>query len=177
MHETPDGTAAGTIVETEAYLEREDGASHARFGRTRRSEVMFGAPGRSYVYFVYGMHYLFNAVTESEGTAGAVLVRALEPVVGLELMAGRRGGRETDLTCGPAKLCQSLGIGREQNDLDLSLGPLGIFGGHPARGMEVVVTTRIGVSESREEPYRFLMKGSPYVSTRPDGEEKRRGSR
>ncbi len=160
--------ASGIIVEAEAYLELDDGASHARFGRTGRSEVMFGEPGRSYVYFVYGMHYLFNAVTEEKGTAGAVLIRALEPVEGLQLMAERRGGRQSDLTNGPAKLCQALGIGRAQNDLDLCSSPLGIFSSECARGEEILASSRIGVAGSREEPYRFLLKGNPYVSKRPD---------
>lgn len=124
---------------------------------------MFGHPGIAYVYFVYGMHYMFNVVTERDRAAGAVLVRALEPVEGLDLMTLRRG-RATDLTSGPARLCQALSINREQNGADLSAGPLGIWRRKSYDDKEVEITPRIGVCGSHEEPYRYLVKGNPHVS-------------
>lgn len=153
------------IVETEAYLGDGDYASHARFGPTRRSRVLFGPPGLAYVYFIYGMHCLFNVVTESDGVAGAVLVRALEPLDGTDLMAARRGrGELLELTRGPARLCQALAIELEMNEADLSRGPLGIWRGDSLPGSMVLKTTRIGVTGSKEELYRYLVKGNPYVS-------------
>lgn len=170
-HETPEtpegteGTAAGIIVETEAYLGQADEASHARFGRTGRSRIMFGPPGRAYVYFIYGMHYMFNVVTEPAGTAGAVLIRALKPTEGLELMARRRGGAAVGLpACGPARLTRALGISLEQNGDDLTAGPLGIWDRKPGSDIEINATPRIGVVGSREHPWRFVMKGNPHVS-------------
>ncbi len=157
-------------METEAYLEHDDAASHARFGPTERSRVMFGQPGRAYVYFIYGMHCMFNVVTELEGKAGAVLVRALEPLDGLEVMGSRRGVSEARaLTSGPARLCQALAITLEQNEADLTRGPLGILQGKTVRRDGVVCTPRIGVVGSREEPYRFVLKGNPYVSRQFSG--------
>lgn len=153
------------IVETEAYLGDGDYASHARFGPTRRSHVLFGPPGLAYVYLIYGMHYLFNVVTESDGVAGAVLIRALEPLDGAALMAARRGrGELLELTRGPARLCQALAIGLENNEADLTRGPLGIWRGESLPVFEVMATTRIGVAGSKEELYRYLVKGNPYVS-------------
>ncbi len=162
-HRTEKGTASGVIVETEGYLEQGDMASHARFGPTRRNSVMFGRPGVAYVYFVYGMHYLFNVVTEEESTAGAVLVRALEPVEGGSLMESRRGGRK-GLADGPAKLCVALGIDLRQNGADLTDGPLGIWRKRRYADEEVVTAPRIGVGGSEMEPYRFYVRNNPYVS-------------
>jgi len=124
---------------------------------------MFGRPGVAYVYFVYGMHNMFNVVTERDKAAGAVLVRALEPVEGLDLMTLRRG-RTTDLTSGPARLCQALAISRDQNGAGLSNGPLGIWRRKSYDDKEVEVTPRIGVVGSHKEPYRYLVKGNPHVS-------------
>lgn len=155
------------IVETEAYLEHGDLASHARFGPTERSRVMFGRPGRSYVFFIYGMYHMFNTVTEAEGTAGAVLIRALEPLEGLEVMKERRrrpSGK--DLANGPGRLCQALAITIEQNQVDLTRGPLGIWEHVSFYDSDVVATPRVGVVGSTEEPYRFAVKGNPNVSGR-----------
>jgi DNA-3-methyladenine glycosylase len=162
-HTTPQGEASGVIVETEGYLGEGDDASHARFGRTPRASMMFGPPGRSYVYFVYGMHCMFNVVTEPEHTAGAVLIRALEPLEGLDLIRGRRGG-SPDLTNGPARLCQGLAITLEQNGADLTRGPLGLWQRRSYDDNEVLVTPRIGVTGSEQEPYRYLVKKNPFVS-------------
>ena len=150
-------------METEGYLEHGDLASHARFGRTERSAVMFGHPGHAYVYFVYGMHFMFNVVTEEYDTAGAVLVRALEPVDGLELMYLRRG-RACDPANGPARLCQAMGIDLTLNGADLNAGPLGIWHRKSYRDTEVESAPRIGVVGSVEEPYRYFVKDSPHIS-------------
>lgn len=167
VHKTRDGIASGIIVETEAYLDDGDGASHARFGKTPRSKIMFGKPGKAYVYFVYGMHYLLNAVTEREGKAGAVLIRACEPVEGLELMKLRRRKKAAgELMSGPGKLCQALGITTEQNGVDLFKGPLGIYRREDGNCFKIETTERIGVVGSTEEQYRFLIKDSSYVSVR-----------
>jgi DNA-3-methyladenine glycosylase len=158
------------IVETEGYLEHDDAASHARFGPTGRSRVMYGPPGMAYVYFIYGMHFMFNVVTEPEGKAGAVLVRALEPLEGLDVMASRRGLPDKgSLTSGPARLCQALAITLDLNEADLTRGPLCILHGKPVTGAAVQTTPRIGVGGSREEPYRFVLKGNPYVSKQFSG--------
>jgi len=161
-HESAEGVTSGIIVETEGYLGHGDSASHARFGRTPRSATMFGIPGIAYVYFVYGMHYMFNVVTEKDQVAGAVLVRALEPVRGTELMAKRRG-RETDICCGPARLCQAFAITREHNGADLTRGSLSIRRWKSYEDNEVEITPRIGVGAAGE-PYRYLVKGNLHVS-------------
>jgi DNA-3-methyladenine glycosylase len=121
VHESAGTRLAGLITETEAYIGPTDLACHARFGRTPRSAVMFGPPGHAYVYFTYGMHWMLNIVTEAEGFAAAVLIRAVQPVAGLELMQARRGQQvpPSRLTDGPAKLAQALGIDRALNGHDL----------------------------------------------------------
>lgn len=162
-HESPVGVASGVIVEVEAYLGTGDMASHARFGKTTRNNVMFGPPGFAYVYFIYGMHNMFNVVAEPEHVAGAVLVRALEPVEGAGLMAERRG-RDDHLADGPARLCQALRISLADNGADLTKGPLGIWHRRSFREDEVVVTPRVGVTGSHDEPYRYLVKNNPHVS-------------
>ena len=164
-HTTPSGKAGGMIVETEGYLGHGDDASHARFGKTPRSRVLFGPPGLAYVYFVYGMHHMFNVVTEADGVAGAVLIRALEPLQGLDLMKERRAKPDgVGLSNGPGRLCQAIAITLEQNEADLTSGPLGIWQGRSFADSEAETTPRIGVFGSVEEPYRFTVKGNPYIS-------------
>lgn len=113
---------SGMIVETEAYLSRSDSASHAYKGQTPRNSVMFGPAGRAYVYFIYGMHYMLNVVTEEKGSPGAVLIRAVEPLNGLHQMQARRKKCGRDLTNGPAKLCQAMAIDKFLNGWDLTCG-------------------------------------------------------
>lgn len=163
VHEAPGGTVAGRIVEVEAYRGGMDPASHAYRGRTRRNAAMFGPPGHLYVYFTYGMHHCANVVCDRQGTAGAVLLRAAEPMEGLELMAIRRG---TDipglLARGPARLAQAFGLDLEHNGDDLVSGPVWI-GGRQRLAGPVAVSARIGISRGVDEPWRFFEAG-PWTS-------------
>lgn len=151
------------LVEVEAYLGNgQDPASHAHGGKTRRNAQMFETPGRLYVYFSYGMHHCMNVVCEARGVAGAVLLRAAEPLLGEAGMRQRRrrGGRE--LTNGPGKLCSALGVDLTWNGLDLVRSPLGIWPGEVPSRLER--SPRIGISRARALPYRFFDADSPYVS-------------
>jgi DNA-3-methyladenine glycosylase len=168
------GERAGRIVEVEAYKGSSDPASHAYRGRTPRTEVMFGPPGFVYVYFTYGMHWCANIVCWPEGRAGAVLIRALEPVSGLDEMRAARTAarRDRDLCNGPAKLCQALGITGADNGTDLfarrgsGTGAAAIRlvddgtkpPARPARG------PRIGIRVATEAPWRFWVPGNTHVS-------------
>ena len=175
-HRTDAGIAAGRIVETEAYLGPDDPACHAVAGRTERTWHLHGPPGVAYVYFVYGVHWCFNAVTREEGHGSAVLIRAIEPVRGLELMRVRRAGarRDVDLTNGPGKLCQALGIAGEQDGSRLDRGSLRIIGAPPIHDDTVDVTPRIGITRASEWPLRWLVRGNPYVSLGRPGQAKSR---
>lgn len=153
----------GTIVETESY-ERDDPACHAYVGLTGRTRVLFGPPGRAYVYLSYGIHSLLNFVAEPEGDAAAVLIRAIEPTAGLERMRARRGERaDAELCSGPGKLTEALGIGLAENDADLSRDPFQLLApqGEPP---PVVVGPRIGITKAVDRPWRFCAAGSPFVS-------------
>jgi DNA-3-methyladenine glycosylase len=166
---TGDGIASGRIVETEAYLGEHDLACHAAAGRTRRTEPLYGPPGIAYVYFIYGVHWCFNAVTRAEGLASAVLIRAIEPIQGLELMKERRPAarRDLDLTNGPGKLCAALGIDVRHNTLRLDRRPIMIREGERVPAADVVVTPRIGIRESADWPLRWIVAGNPFVSRTP----------
>ena len=159
------GETSGVIVEAEAYHEIEP-ASHAFIGLRPRTKVLFGPPGRAYVYRSYGVHALLNAVCEPEGVGAGVLIRALEPLTGLELMRRRRGlERERDLCSGPGKLTQALGIGLDDNGVDLRRGPIVISSRPPAwRDVEIVADRRIGITHAPELPWRFTVAGSRFVS-------------
>jgi DNA-3-methyladenine glycosylase len=165
---TSDGIASGRIVETEAYLGEQDPACHAAVGRTARTLPLYGPPGTSYVYFIYGMHWCVNAVTRDEGLPSAVLVRALEPLDGIELMRRRRPAarRIEELTNGPARLCRALGITGEHNGLALQRPPLLVRRGDRVPDDAVTVTARIGITKAAEWPLRWLVTGSPFVSGR-----------
>jgi len=164
--ETRDGIASGIIVETEAYLGEHDLACHAAVGRTARTEPLYGPPGTSYVYFIYGMYWCFNAVTRAEGLPSAVLVRGLEPLSGIDLMRKRRSriSKEVDLTNGPGKLCTALGIDGSMSARSLQRKPLVIREGVPIPDEKVEVTTRIGITKSADWPLRWIVKGNRYVS-------------
>lgn len=154
------------IVETEAYDET-DSASHSYKGRTGRTDVMFGPAGYLYVYFTYGMHYCCNIVVSEEGSGAAVLIRAVEPLDYVELLSTRRGGKSgIELTNGPAKLCQALGITTSMNGHDLRLSPLKLRMLPPVSSDDVESTTRIGISLGKERRWRFYIKDNPYVSVR-----------
>jgi DNA-3-methyladenine glycosylase len=164
--ETDEGVASGIIVETEAYLGEHDLACHAAAGRTARTEHLYGPPGISYVYFIYGMYWCFNAVTREEGAPSAVLVRALEPLDGLALMHKRRPRirNNVDLTNGPGKLCTALGITGAYTGRSLQRKPLVIREGEPVAADRVEVTARIGITKSADWPLRYLVRGNRFVS-------------
>lgn len=162
----------GRIVETEAYHDSEP-ACHAHVGRTARTHVLFGPPGRAYVYRSYGIHALLNVVAEPEGIGAAVLVRALEPLEGVDVMRARRGVvRLEDLCSGPGKLTQALGIGLELNDTDLRDGPIRLVPPPAgARAPRLAVGPRIGITKAADLPWRFAQAGSRFVSRpRPPGD-------
>lgn len=211
--ETPDGRATGRIVETEAYLGPKDPASHASAGLTARTRHLFGDPGMAYVYFVYGVHWCVNAVTNQHGAshgashgaghdashgakhgsergAGtAVLIRALEPVDGVTLMRARRWGtgdarhtnsrapanrtgpdrRDRELTNGPGKLCEALGIDGCLNGVTLQRPPLTIRRGREIPDAMVLVSPRIGITRAADLPARFYIRDNPFVSRTPGG--------
>ncbi len=172
LRQGPDGVSGGVIVETEAYL-HDDPACHASRGRTERNAAMFGPPGRAYVYFIYGCHFCLNAVCHAEGVPEAVLIRAVEPVFGIELTRRRRPGiaRLEQLANGPGKLCAAFDIGRNLNHTELGApgGPL-LMAENPAwrelrrRSGPVVRGPRIGISKWLEAPLRFHLARSPFVS-------------
>ena len=173
LRNTPEGICGGPIVEAEAYLSN-DAACHAAVGETKRNRAMWGAPGFSYVYLIYGYHFCFNAVCRPSGIAEAVLIRAIEPSVGEDLMRARRPVSDLNaLTNGPAKLCAALDIDRRLDAIDVCdrNSPLYI-----ARNPSIaaflrergptVETTRVGISKAADLPLRFYLEGSPFVSKR-----------
>ena len=164
VSDTPQGRTAGRIVETEAYLGADDPASHAARLRSGGVEAMWGEPGIAYIYRSYGIHAMLNVVTEPAGATGAVLIRALEPVLGIDLMRIRRGLDEERLLCsGPGKLCQALAIGLDLHGTDLvTSNRLWIAPGlSPSR---VSTSGRIGITHGQEHPWRYWITGNPHVS-------------
>ena len=154
----------GRIVETEAY-DQTDVASHSYRGKTPRTEVMFGRHGHLYVYFTYGMHYCCNIVTGPDGHGAAVLIRAVEPLEGQTMMKYLRGDKGgPGLTNGPAKFCQAFAIDKAMNGHDLAKEPLRLIVPENRPAHEIVRTTRIGISRGHDVPWRFYIKGNPYVS-------------
>lgn len=157
-------TVCVRIVETEAYSQTDPG-SHSYRGKTPRTEVMFGPAGHAYVYFTYGMHYCMNIVCGPADVGAAVLVRAVEPIDGVDVLAERRGGRTgVDGTNGPAKLCQALAIDKTWNGHDLRSGDLRLSLSNPLPRSAIVQTTRIGLSRAQDVPWRFYIRDNPYVS-------------
>jgi DNA-3-methyladenine glycosylase len=184
VHRTRDGLTAGVIVETEAYIGERDPACHAAPGPTRRNEPLYGTPGRAYVYFNYGMHCLFNAVTERRGFPAAVLVRALEPADGEDVMRARRGRPHVashDLCRGPGNLARALGITLAENRHDLTrAGARGHGLWIEDRGIEirsVSWTPRIGIRVGTEHAWRCYVDGSAAVSGRGRSKKQEAGSK
>jgi DNA-3-methyladenine glycosylase len=189
-NETDAGTVAGRITETEAYTQ-DDPASHAFRGKTPRNAPMFGPPGHAYVYLSYGMHFCFNAVTAPEGQGEAVLIRAVEPIEGWELMSRRRGLAEEEirrlaematapaarvrwgrtLCGGPGKLCQAFGVTRAEDGADLTV-PTGLWIGPPRADFPaalpdaICASPRIGIRQAADAPWRFTLRDDPYISKR-----------
>lgn len=159
---------AGAIVETEAYLGLDDLAAHASRGQTERTKVLFGPPGRAYVYFIYGMHECLNVVADREGKPGCVLIRALAPLSGLQQMAQRREwtGAACGLTNGPGKLTQALNITRAHYGARLDEGSLSIRSWRDPPRFEIGVTARIGITKCVDWPLRYVWQGHPCLSKR-----------
>jgi len=178
VHDAPEGRTSGRIVEVEAYHGEDDPACHAAAGLTARTAPLYGPPGHAYVYFIYGMYHCVNVVTRDEGLPSAVLIRALEPLEGLDLMRRRRAARAPGrgngvaiphraLCDGPGKLSVALGLTLAHNRLDVTGPPLWIESdpGHP--DPEVVWTPRVGITVGTERFWRCIAKGSPFVSRSP----------
>ena len=164
VHQRGRERVVGRIVEVEAYRGPRDPASHA-FRRTARSEVMWGLPGTAYVYLSHGLHACMNIVTEPAGCAGAVLLRALEPIEGIALMRRRRGVTAfRQLASGPGRLTQAMGITLAQNRADLVTGCLYVARGDRPRGTTTLATPRIGISVATERRWRFVLRGSAFLS-------------
>jgi DNA-3-methyladenine glycosylase len=173
VREAREGRTVGRIVEVEAYAE-DDPGSHAFRGRTPRNAPMFEEPGRAYVYFTYGMHFCLNVVAHPPGVAGAVLLRAVEPLVGLELMRRRRGGgvRDRDLARGPGRLTRAFAVARAENRADLTRPPLFVAAGERYPEEAVATGPRVGLGRAQDgRPWRFFVAGSPWVSAGPTGAE------
>ncbi|MFN8559960.1 MAG: DNA-3-methyladenine glycosylase [Dehalococcoidia bacterium] len=162
---TREGRCRGRIVETEAYLGPDDPACHAAAGLTARNRNLHGPPGTAYVYFIYGVHWCVNAVTREAGFGSAVLIRAIEPIEGIALMRRRRGvAHDRDLTNGPGKLCEALGITKHHDGADLRRGSLRILAGVRVAPARVAVTPRVGIRKAADWPLRFFEQGNAWVS-------------
>jgi DNA-3-methyladenine glycosylase len=162
VHESTEGVTAGYIVETEAYTQ-DDPASHAYGGKKLANASMFEGAGTIYVYFTYGMHYCVNIVAGHKGYGEGVLIRALEPVEGLELMEQRRKTTDRKNLCsGPAKLVQAMGITKGHGGTHITKGSLRLEPGFVPE--EIIQTTRVGISKAQDQTWRFYVKGSPYIS-------------
>lgn len=173
VHNTPDGVLSGIIVEVEAYGGIEDAASHASKGKTERNNVMFRAGGAFYVYFTYGSHYCCNVVTGKDGEGEAVLIRALEPLQGIDTMRVNRNLTDAAnrkelllISNGPGKLCQALGITKEQNGLSLEEDRVYITEGLRIKPENICTSERVGITKAVELPWRFYIKDNVYVSKR-----------
>jgi DNA-3-methyladenine glycosylase len=173
IRQTAEGPCGGVIVETEAYL-RGDPACHAFIGPSNRNRAMFGPPGFAYVYLIYGFYYCFNTVCLPEGEAEAVLVRAVEPAIGIDWMKGKRPvTKETELTSGPGKLCLAMQIDRALDGADLCSAESAIFVAENPEVAKIrrklgprITTTRIGLTKAADWPLRYYLEKSPFVSKR-----------
>jgi DNA-3-methyladenine glycosylase len=171
---------AGVIVETEAYLGADDPGSHASTKSvTPRNAVMYGPPGRAYVYFTYGNHHMLNLVCGPDGVAGAVLIRALRPIVGVEVMTARRHGRTLrELCSGPGKLASALGLDLSDNGSVLGVGRIAVYDGDLGAGEVIAVSGRVGLTRGHDLELRYFVEGDPFVSRARTGPlaPKRRGA-
>ncbi len=160
------GPTSGRIVETEAYLCGDDLAAHSARGVTPRTRVIFGPPGHAYVYFIYGMYECLNLVAEPDGKAGCVLIRALEPLTGIEVMQRRRPAARTlrNLASGPGRLTLAMGITRSQNGADVTRGELTVRTPGEKEAFEIEITPRIGIRHCADWPLRYIVKGNQFVS-------------
>ena len=160
------GVTSGIIVETEAYLGLDDLAAHSARGLTPRTRVIFGPPGHAYVYLIYGIYECLNLVAEPEGTPGCILIRAIEPCTGIEIMRTRRTAARKlqDVASGPGKLTQALGISRACNGADVTKGPITVHETVRPEPIEVVTTPRIGIRQCADWPLRFYIAGNIFVS-------------
>lgn len=164
VHETVDGITSGMIVETEAYSQ-EDAASHSFNGETLRTKAMFGPGGHAYIYFTYGMHYCFNVVSGPAGHGQGVLIRALEPLEGIEIMKQRRNKDDSKILCnGPAKLVQAMGITKNDYGSPLFEGKLRIESYRLMKSKDIQTGPRIGISKERDKKWRFCVKNNNFVS-------------
>jgi DNA-3-methyladenine glycosylase len=166
VHRAAGRTLAGRIVETEAYLGQADQAAHTARGLTKRTQVIFGPPGHAYVYLCYGMYECLNLVAEPDGVPGCVLIRALEPLCGLDEMQRRRpkARRPRDFASGPGKLTLAMGITREHNGADVTRGDFSVRSPWQHEPFPIVTTTRVGIQASADLLLRFYIRGSEYVS-------------
>lgn len=177
VKKTEEGIISGRIVETEAYIGEIDKAAHCYDNKnTPRTRVMFGVPGKTYVYLIYGMYYCLNVVTEAEGVPAAVLIRGIEPIEGLEVMIKNRYDQSIEetrpkqiknLTSGPGKLCRAFDITKKDNEVDLCEGDLYIAEEKIVKSFDIVTTTRINIDyaeEAADFPWRYYIKDNPYVS-------------
>ncbi|MEW5919044.1 MAG: DNA-3-methyladenine glycosylase, partial [Gemmatimonadota bacterium] len=168
-HRASEGVVAGRIVEVEAYMGPHDPACHAAAGLTARTKPLFGPPGSTYVYFIYGNHWCVNAVTREAGYGAAVLIRAIEPIRGIELMRTRRPAArdDRDLTNGPGKLCAALGIDSRLNHAELQRGALRILAAMPVRDEDVQVSPRVGITKAADDMLRFFVSDNRFISRVP----------
>lgn len=167
LHATPEGVSGGGIVETEGYLSAIDPAAHGYLRQTPRTRIMYGPPGFAYIYFSYGMHCCLNISTEPEGVGAAVLIRAIQPTIGLDLIRQRRGAALPlrDLARGPGRVCAALGLTLAENGLPL-VGETLWLDDQPTLAPDAVIgnSTRVGISVGTELPWRWYLAGSPFVS-------------
>lgn len=164
VHETKDGISCGAIVETESYHESDE-ASHTHRGKTKRNRAMFGPAGHAYIYFTYGMHYCFNVVAGEEGVGEGVLIRALEPLEGIDIMRKRRSKENIkDLCSGPGKLVQAMGITFDDYGKPLFKGNLYLRKPDKAELFEIAHGPRIGIRKAVDKPWRFWIDGNKFVS-------------